>query len=173
MGAGQGRCGAARAAVAPDDCPAAEESQALTAERVERIRSSFAVVAPRVAELMETFNTLLFERYPQVRPLFPPDMTGQKQHLTAAVALVVKHADNLAALEPALMEMGARHVRYGARPEHYPLVGATMLDALESVAGPVWNATLRDDWDWALNAVASAMVKGAEAAEGVGRRKAA
>ncbi len=136
----------------------------MTAERVQRIRSSFNLVAPRAGDLMDTFYSLLFERYPEVRPLFPKDMTGQKQHLAAAVALVVKHADNMTALEPALMEMGARHVGYGAKPEHYPLVGATMLDALERVTGAAWNAELREDWAWALNAVAGAMVKGAEAA---------
>lgn len=142
----------------------------MTADRIQRIRDSFDLVAPRAGELMDTFYGLLFERYPSVRPLFPSDMSKQKQHLTAAVALVVKHAGNLAALEPALMEMGARHVGYGAKPEHYPLVGATMLDALERVAGPAWNATLREDWGWALNAVAAAMVKGAESA-GNGSRK--
>lgn len=145
----------------------------MTASRTDRIRASFDLVAPRAAELMDTFYALLFERYPQVRPLFPADMSGQKQHLTAAVALVVKHADNLGALEPALMDMGARHVRYGARPEHYPLVGRTMLDALERVAGPAWNAELREDWGWALNAVAAAMVKGAERAQQEPRRTAA
>lgn len=145
----------------------------MTATRTERIRASFDLVAPRSAKLMDTFYGLLFERYPQVRPLFPADMSGQKQHLTAAVALVVKHADNLAALEPALMEMGERHVRYGAKAEYYPLVGATMLDALAKIAGPAWTDELREDWAWALNSVTAAMIKGAERAEQTPRRIAA
>jgi hemoglobin-like flavoprotein len=130
-----------------------------------RIRSSFQLLAPRGQELIDTFYQLLFTAAPSVRALFPSDMSKQKGHLLAAVGLVVKHADNLASLETPLMDMGERHVKYGARPEHYPVVRDTMIAALARVAGPAWDAQLAADWTAALNAVAGAMLKGAERAE--------
>ncbi len=129
---------------------------------VQRIRDSYALLAPQGAELIDTFYALLFAKAPQLRTLFPKDMAAQKGHLLAAVGLVVKHADNLAALEAPLMDMGERHVKYGARPEHYPVVRDTMIDALARTAGPVWNDQLAQDWAAALNAVAGAMIRGAE-----------
>ncbi len=133
-------------------------------EAVIRIRTSFHLLAPRGQELIDTFYEMLFDAAPAVRALFPGDMKKQKGHLLAAVALVVKHADSLGAITEPLMEMGARHVKYGARPEHYPVVRDTMIGALARTAGPAWNDQLAADWTGALDAVASAMLRGAERA---------
>lgn len=135
----------------------------MDAARVARIRLSFEAVAPRAHALIDLFYDKLFANYPQVRPMFPADMTQQKKHLLGAVGLVVKHADNLDAIRAALMEMGARHVGYGAKPDHYPIVRDTLLGALAETAGNVWNAQLREDWAEALNAVAAIMLEGARA----------
>lgn len=131
---------------------------------VARLRSSFELVAPRGQELIDTFYNRLFAAHPSVRGMFPPDMTKQKQHLLAAVGLVVKHADDLGSLDKPLMDMGARHVNYGVRPEHYPIVRDTMLAALAEIAGPAWTPQLAGDWGAALGAVAAKMIEGAESA---------
>lgn len=128
------------------------------------IRDSFALIAPHAAKLMDRFYERLFARAPQVRAMFPADMSKQKAHLAAAVGLVVKHADNLAALEKPLMEMGARHVAYGAKPEHYPVVRDEMLGAIQDVAGSAWTPAIGKAWGEALNAVAQVMIRGAEQA---------
>ncbi|MBY0113074.1 MAG: hypothetical protein K2Y21_09645 [Phycisphaerales bacterium] len=126
------------------------------------IRDSFALIAPHAPKLMDRFYERLFARAPQVRAMFPQDLSKQKAHLAAAVGLVVKHADNLGALEKPLMEMGARHVGYGAKPEHYPIVRDEMLGAIQDVAGPAWTPAIGHAWGEALNAVAAAMIRGAE-----------
>lgn len=131
---------------------------------VTRLRASYDLVAPRAQELIDTFYTKLFATAPAVRPLFPTDMRAQKGHLLAAVGLVVKHADNLNALAEPLQQMGARHVKYGAKPEHYPVVRDTMLYALAHIAGKAWTPQFAADWAVALNAVAAFMIKGAEQA---------
>jgi hemoglobin-like flavoprotein len=135
------------------------------AAAIARLRSSYSLVAPRAAELIDTFYEGLFAAAPAVRPLFPADMSKQKGHLFAAVGLVVKHADNLGALTEPLAQMGERHRTYGARPEHYPVVRDCMLIALARTAGPAWTDQLAADWGAALNAVAGAMIHGAQRAE--------
>lgn len=131
---------------------------------VARIRSSFQALTPKADQLMDTFYTKLFETAPGLRSLFPADMKKQKGHLLAAVALVVKNADKLGSLEGPLMDMGERHVKYGAKPEHYPVVGKTMIAALSATAGPLWNSQLEADWSAALGFVASTMIRGAQRA---------
>jgi hypothetical protein len=43
--------------------------------------------------------------------------------LLGALVLLRKSLRDLDAIAPKLRELGARHVAYGARPEHYPVVG--------------------------------------------------
>lgn len=133
--------------------------------QVKRIRDSFDALAPKVDELMTSFYDRLFTENPTVRPMFPQDMAEQKKHLAAAVGLVVKNADKLDAITPALEEMGARHVGYGAQPAHYGVVRDTLLAAMADLAGSIWTAQLEEDWKIALNAVAEVMLRGAENAQ--------
>lgn len=128
---------------------------------VTRLRESYNVIAPRAQELVDTFYNNLFAAAPAVRPLFPSDMRAQKGHLLAAIGLVVKHADNLNALAEPLQQMGARHVKYGAKPEHYPVVRDTMVASIAQITGKPWTPQLAADWTAALNAVAGYMLKGA------------
>lgn len=130
-----------------------------------RIRDSFEALTPKGEELMDVFYDKLFRENPGVREMFPDDMAGQKKALLGAVALVVKHADNLGAIEDALHEMGARHIDYGTQAEHYPIVRDTLLAALSEVAGELWNDQLNEDWTGALNAVAGTMIAGSEQAQ--------
>ncbi len=130
----------------------------------DHILSSFELISPRLTDLMERFYTRLFEHAPQVRPLFPQDLTRQKTHLAAAVGLVVKNVDDLTALERPLQEMGARHVRYGAQPAHYGVVRDQMLAAMADIAGPAWTIQFQRAWTEALDSVAAAMLRGAQAA---------
>jgi hemoglobin-like flavoprotein len=127
-----------------------------------RIRDSFNALAPQGDTLMTVFYDKLFHENAGVRSLFPDDMNGQKKALLGAVALVVKHADDFDAIEDALHQMGARHVAYGTTAAHYPIVRDTLLASLREVAGDLWNDQLEQDWAGALNAVAGAMIAGAE-----------
>ena len=58
--------------------------------------------------------------------------------------------------------MGARHVAYGAMPEHYPVVGEVLIGAMAKVAGPEWRPQYTAQWQSAFAIVAGAMIAGAE-----------
>jgi hemoglobin-like flavoprotein len=128
---------------------------------IARVATSYGALSGRLDELVDVFYRRLFETYPGVRPMFPVDMARQKGHLAASLALVCKNLSRLDLLEEPLMSLGASHVRYGARPEHYPIVRDTLLDALGEVAGASFTAELRRDWAAALNEVAAVLLRGA------------
>ncbi len=132
---------------------------------IERLEASFAGMAPRAPELVDRFCTLLFARYPQVRPLFPQDMSAQKSKLIAALRLTIRSLRTPGALRQALLELGQRHARYGAEPEHYPLVRDTLLEVMEEISGATWSAQHAEDWTAALNFVASVMIEGQRSAQ--------
>src|SRR3954467_12325066 len=133
---------------------------------LDALETSFDLVAPRGDELMEIFYARLFAGAPAVRPLFAGmDMARQKQMLLAALVLVRNSVRDLDSVLPALHKLGARHVAYGARPAHYPVVGATMIWAMAEVAGDAWERRYSEAWSEAFGVLAAAMLAGAAEAE--------
>lgn len=65
-------------------------------------------------------------------------------------------------LSKALKGLGARHVKYGALPAHYPLVGNSLLKTLEQYAGKAWTSDVKDAWVGAYGAITELMLEGAD-----------
>jgi methyl-accepting chemotaxis protein len=126
------------------------------------LEESFDLVAPRGDELMDEFYARLFAAAPAVRPLFPEDMSRQKSMLLGALVLLRKSLRDLDAIVPKLRELGARHVAYGAKPEHYPVVGSVLIASLAALAGDAWTPEYAQAWGEAFELVAAAMLEGAE-----------
>lgn len=131
---------------------------------LDALETSFDLLAPRGDELMDEFYARLFAAAPAVRPLFPDDMRRQKTMLLGALVLLRKSLRDLDAIVPKLRDLGARHVSYGARPEHYPLVGSVLIAAMAAVAGESWTQRYELAWSQAYDVVAGVMLEGAEQA---------
>ena len=140
--------------------PAHEES-ADSGLMVEVLENSFSALAPQAELLVKRFYDELFKRHPQVKPLFGKT-TQEKQQtkLLAALKLVVNSLREPEKLQAALVEMGARHQKYGALKEHYPVVAEVLLSVMEELAGDLWTNEVAKAWSGALNAVADIMLSG-------------
>jgi len=131
---------------------------------VELLEQSFAAVAPKGDELVAAFYRNLFTDFPAVKPLFEKaEMADQKKKLLASLKLVVENLRRPDVLVPALEQMGARHVEYGAEEAHYPAVGATLLKSLAEVAGDAWTDEMNDAWADAYGDISKIMLAGAAA----------
>jgi hemoglobin-like flavoprotein len=132
---------------------------------LQALATSFDLVAPRGGDLTAVFYARLFAVAPGVRPLFAAtDLERQKTMLLDVLVLLRRSLDDLPAIAPVLGGLGARHVAYGARPEHYPVVGEVLIAALAEVAGPAWRPEYERAWNAAFGIVAGAMLEGARAA---------
>lgn len=129
------------------------------------LEASFDLVAAEGTDLISRFYDLLFERAPGVRGLFPADMSEQRRVLLATLRLLRRSLPDLPALLPTLRQLGARHVRYGARPEHYPVVAHVLVEAMAAAGGDRWPAGASEQWEIALGVVGEEMVAGASAAQ--------
>jgi len=126
------------------------------------LETSFDRVAARGDELVELFYERLFAVAPAVRPLFAgTDLKRQKGMLLAALVLLRKSLRDLDTVTPALRELGARHVRYGALPEHYPVVGEVLIWSMAEIAGDSWTLEYELAWTEAYAVVSGAMLDGA------------
>ncbi|HEY3001492.1 MAG TPA: globin domain-containing protein, partial [Kribbellaceae bacterium] len=72
---------------------------------------------------------------------------------------------DLDSVTPKLRDLGARHVRYGAQPEHYPVVGKVLIASMAQIAGAAWNVEYERAWTEAVAIVAGAMLDGASSVE--------
>jgi hemoglobin-like flavoprotein len=128
---------------------------------LDALETSFDAVAPRGEELVEIFYARLFVAAPAVVPLFAgTDMSKQRSKLLVTLVLLRKSLADLDAITPTLRELGRKHVGYGARPEHYPLVASVLIAAMAEVAGDAWRPEYEAAWSEALSIVAGAMLSG-------------
>jgi nitric oxide dioxygenase len=136
--------------------------------QVKLVQESFARVAPISETAAVLFYDRLFEIAPTVRAMFPGDMTEQRKKLMAMLAAVVNGLANLDSILPAASALAKRHVPYGAKPEHYPVVGSALLWTLEKGLGDAWTSDVADAWTAAYGTLAGYMIS-----EAYGRSQAA
>jgi hemoglobin-like flavoprotein len=131
---------------------------------VETLEESFDLVAPQGDELMRIFYENLFEAAPSVQPLFADvDMERQRQALLNMLLVLRESLRDLDDIVPDLEELGAHHVEYGAKPEHYPVVGEVLIGAMAQVAGDAWKPEYTSAWQEAYQVVQDVMLSGAAA----------
>jgi nitric oxide dioxygenase len=116
----------------------------MTPDQVKLVQQSFARVAPISDQAAVVFYDRLFEIAPSVSALFPADMSEQRKKLMATLAAVVNGLGNLESILPSASALATRHVSYGAKAEHYPVVGAALLWTLEKGLGEGWTPELAD-----------------------------
>jgi hemoglobin-like flavoprotein len=130
----------------------------MTPDQVKLVQQSFAQVAPISDQAATLFYDRLFEVAPQVKSMFPADMTEQRKKLMATLAVVVGGLSDLPSILPAASALAKRHVAYGAKPEHYPVVGAALLWTLEKGLGAGWTPDLAIAWTTAYGALSGFMI---------------
>ena len=126
-----------------------------------RITASYDAIADRIDPMVAGFYRRLFERVPEVQALFKRDMTIQREHLAASLALIARNIEHLDILAEPLMILGVEHVGFGAKPPQYLIVRDAMLDALGEALGEQFSPQMRADWFEALNQVIALMLRGA------------
>ena len=131
--------------------------------KVELLENSFEAVKPQADEFVNSFYNNLFTMYPEAKPLFAhSNMADQKKKLLASLVLVVENLKEPDVLSDTLKGLGARHVKYGALPEHYPLVGSSLLTTFEQYLRSDWTSEVREAWVEAYGAITELMLDGAD-----------
>lgn len=90
----------------------------------------------------DAFYRILFENYPEVRHLFPENISSLKQHIIDLLDVVTAESCHLDIMHNDFLDLGRRHQSYGATKPMYPAVCETSLLALKEATG---NATTDDE----------------------------
>jgi hemoglobin-like flavoprotein len=133
----------------------------MTPEAIARVQASHHAHREQGAFLPNLFYERFFARAPRVRPYFPTDLTALKGHFDAALALIVRNLGEHETLAPAIRDLGADHIKWGAQPQYYAVAREALLDALRESSGVLWSETLERDWRTAIGAIIALMLQGA------------
>ena len=130
---------------------------------VELLESSFSQIRTQETECMAYFYTALFADYPQVKPLFANTiMPKQTKQLFKSLVFVVEHLRDSNLLAPTLKDLGTRHAQYGVQPEHYSMVGNTLLKAFSVCLNQAWTPETEKAWSEAYIVITELMLNDAE-----------
>lgn len=130
------------------------------------IRASFVRFIPRSADAVGRFYATLFQQVPAARALFPTEMEEMEEKMVSMLAFLVDRLDDRERFARECKALGARHVRYGARPEHYPVVGTTLIGALDTESGLILTPGEVELWTRLYNLISAFMLLGASECDG-------
>jgi nitric oxide dioxygenase len=133
----------------------------MTPEQIDLVQSSSAKVAPIAGEAARIFYARLFEIAPEVRPLFPADLSEQGKKLMSVLAFVVNGLRAPETIIPAAEKLAVRHLDYGVGPQHYAPVGQALIDTLEKGLGDAFTPDVRQAWLAAYTLLSGVMIKAA------------
>ncbi|WP_308387962.1 globin domain-containing protein [Acidithiobacillus sp. AMEEHan] len=128
---------------------------------IDLIKQSGKAAQDLGVQVAQHFYDTMFSHYPEVRKMFPGDMSEQRVRLFNSVILIASNIDNTEMLVPYLKELGIGHIKYDTRPEHYPIVGKSLLLTLKHFLGPAWTQEMAESWIEAYNLAASICIQAA------------
>jgi methyl-accepting chemotaxis protein len=127
------------------------------------LKLSFSMVNPQKDDFARSFYQRLFSYYPETRQLFAhTDMKRQEGSLMATLAAIVAGAERGENFVPTLHKLGSKHYRYGAKAEHYPLVGGVLLETFHEYLGHRFTTDMQDAWGQAFELISEQMVAAKE-----------
>ncbi len=112
----------------------------------DRIRDTWAKAIVHRETLSSRFYALLFQKAPETQVLFNGDMQAQGVKLINTLNFIVDHLDEPDQLLPAARDLAIRHVSYGVAPEQYDVVGACLIEAMQSILGVEFDEAAQNDW---------------------------
>jgi len=123
------------------------------------LAESLELIAPVADQVVASFYDQLFAEYPDVRPMFPAEMSGQRVKLLNAIVELATNYETPDALLPALSALGRKHGGYGVRIDHYSAVGLTLLSTLRRFAADAWTPSYEGAWLRAYTFAAGVMMQ--------------
>jgi len=118
--------------------------------------------APVLKEHGEAITTamykVLFSKYPETQELFKDATADQHKKLASAVYAYAANIDKLENLGKGIEQMATVHVKTNVKPEHYPMVGDALLQAIKSVLGDGATDEVMAAWEEAYGFLANVLI---------------
>lgn len=128
---------------------------------IDVIKSTVPVLEVHGVAITKTFYHNLFRDNPALLNIFNQTNQSKGRQQTAlanTVYAAAQHIDNLEAIVPVVVQIAHKHVSLGVLPEHYPIVGQYLLDAIKEVLGDAATDEIIDAWAKAYGVIADVFI---------------
>lgn len=133
----------------------------LSQTTIQVIQSTIPVLEIHGTEITKRFYQMLFTNHPELLNIFNHANQKQGRQQTAlanAVYAAAQHIDKLDKILPVVRQIGHKHRSLGIQPEHYPIVGSTLLAAIKDVLGDAATDEIIQAWAEAYGVIADAFI---------------
>ena len=130
----------------------------LSQSTIDIVKATAPAVAANGEKITTRMYEILFANHPETKELFKNADADQHKKLAAAVGAYAANIDNLAVLSKAVEKMATTHVRTNVKPEHYPMVGVSILGAIKDVLGDAATPEVLDAWKEAFFFLADILI---------------
>ncbi|MGG3282577.1 NO-inducible flavohemoprotein [Paenibacillus solani] len=133
----------------------------LSQETIQIIKSTVPVLETHGTAITSAFYKKLFHNHPELLNIF--NHANQREGkqpfaLANAVYAAAVHIDQLEAIIPVVKQIGQKHRALNILPEHYPIVGETLLAAMKEVLGDAVTPIIINAWAEAYGVIADAFI---------------
>lgn len=118
----------------------------LSQKTIDIVKATAPAVKQNAEKITTRMYEILFATHPEVKELFKDADPDQHKKLAAAVSAYAANIDNLAVLSKAVEKMATTHIRVKVKPEHYPMVGVSILGAIKDVLGEAATDDVINAW---------------------------
>lgn len=133
----------------------------LEQKMIDIIKSTVPVLKTKGIEITTTFYNTMFERNPEMKPLFDMGRQAsgeQPKALAMAILASAQNIDNLEVVLPVVNRIGEKHCDRGILPEHYPVVGENLLIAIKNVLGDACTEDILLAWEQSYGILANIFI---------------
>lgn len=118
----------------------------MTSEQIAAVKTSWEQLRPISEQTAFQLYTRLFELHPELQHLFKADTQERGHKLLAMLDTAVASLEEFDTLATDIRELGARHLAYGVRAEHYALFEDALHWALSHGLGERYTPDVADAW---------------------------
>ncbi|KAI1420773.1 globin-like protein [Xylaria sp. FL1777] len=133
----------------------------LTPSQIATVKATAPVLKEHGVTITSLFYKNLLDANPDLRNVFnEANQVGgaQPRALAGAVFAYATHVDDLSKLTAAVERIAHKHASLSVKPEHYPIVGKFLLEAVATVLGDACTAEIAEAWTAAYTALADIFI---------------
>lgn len=134
---------------------------ALSQKTIDIIKSTVPVLEVHGVTITSVFYKNMFNNHPELLNIFNHSNQSQGRQQTALANMVYAAAQNIDKLEsvlPAVVQVAHKHRGLGVKPEHYPIVGKHLLEAIKEVLGDAATEEIINAWAEAYGVIAQVFI---------------
>lgn len=133
----------------------------LSSTTIQIVKSTAPVLAVKGEEITTHFYKTLFTNHPELLNIFnhANQKKGRQQTALAnTIYAAATYIDQLEVLLPAVKQIAHKHRSLAVKPEHYPIVGEHLLDAIKAVLGDAATDEIIEAWGEAYGVIADVFI---------------